>query len=153
MSIANKLNINDYKAFLLDQRRYFYQAAMDLIVKNIVRGIETRTAIIGGPHPALSPEWIQEKGHDHPLIWKHLLRNENIYNQNNLWQKNTAEITIKPVKSSDKKDTLPRNKVAYILQVAGIGQKKWRFFGISKDAEKDISVLLDKYIQGALEKL
>lgn len=153
IEMVKTLNVKDCRAMLLSERRYFYQAAMDLIVKNIVRGIESRTAIVGGPHPALSPEWIAEKGHNHPLVWKNLLRNENTYNQDNLWKRNTAEITIKPIKSSDKKDTLPRNKVAYLLQVEGIGNKKWRFFGVSKDASKDIDVLLDEYIQKALEKL
>lgn len=158
-------DIPDFSKFgkaVAAKRKDFYAAAMLAVVRDIVKGIKAQMDITGGRLPALEPETIARKGHAAALIDKGLLSDEYTYLRRNKWQKDTGEITIKPLtrvvktKNGSRRDT-PRNHVGRVLQIDGIdtksGHKKFVFFGIYQDASKTIMELAERIVQESLEAI
>jgi len=154
MEVTKNLDVNSFRAFMSMESKNFYAAAMELVVGDIVRGIESGQQIQGGSLPSLEPETIAKKGHSQPLIDKGLLRDPFTYQKNNQWRINTGTITIKGRSIGG---DMPRDKVGAKLQLQGVssrrGRKFFSFFGISRDAEADVLTLLDEMILGALQQL
>lgn len=148
------LNTEGFRSYVSSERKDVYAAALKLVVDDITKGINNGVAVTGGGFPSLEPETIRRKGHSNALIDKGLLRDTWTYEQLNQWRQNYGQITVKD--RSRGGDT-SRKRVAQFLQMDGIrsksGQKRFFFFGISRDAERDILMLFDKYILNALEAL
>ncbi len=99
--------------------------AKNIIIPDIVMGIDNGMAINGGSLPANDPKTIKRKGHGRQLIETGKLRSSFFYK---LAGKNKVIISIKG----------DRKEIGGYLQVDGVstlgGAKFYRFFGISKDA-------------------
>lgn len=141
------------------RRKDFFDAALQLVVSDIVKGIKTDKSMIGGSFPALEPETIAKKGHSRPLIDKGLLSDEYTYKKLNQWRTDRAELTIKPLSralAAGVRDT-PRDQVGVELQIDGIdsksGRKKFFFFGISQDASDKMNLVLNRIIEESLESI
>jgi hypothetical protein len=145
------------------KRRNFYETAMKMVVQDIIKGIQERKDIAGARFPPLSPVTIELKGHDQPLVFRGLLSQEYTYEQVNQWRLDRGEITIKPLTAAVEKgrrgsprDT-PRDEVGYKLQIEGVpsrqGHKYFRFFGISREAEEEVTALIDQVVTEALRQI
>lgn len=170
MSTSTSVKVPDFAGFKIDKNK-FYGDGLKIIVDDIIEGIIRRKAITGGDLPPLEPETIMRKLHDHQLVDKGLLSDEYTYQRLNQWRMDTGKVTIKPrtaavVNKSNYRQTkaskgaerdMPRDEVGYKLQVTGVmakGKRKYfRFFGVSKDAERKILDLAGDLIQQAMEAL
>lgn len=101
--------------------------AKNIIIPDIIRGINSRMAINGGSLPANDPATIKRKGSDSPLIDTGELRSSFFFKNSG---KNKVAIMIDS----------GRSKIGSYLQ-AGIktnkGIKRYIFFGISRDASDE----------------
>lgn len=149
--MAAELFTLNLKSFNFD-RETFYKESMNIVVDDIILGIKNRRAITGGDLPQLEKETIELKGHDAPLINKGLFTSNYTYQRNNMWQMNTGKITIRHINKGG--DTY-RDESGAILQLEGVGkkQKKFYFFGVSKDSEQKIMSLADELITKALKEI
>ena len=99
--------------------------AKNIIIPDMVMGIDNSNAITGGALPENEPATIKRKGSSRPLIEKGELRSSFYYRVSG---KNKVIIRISTI----------RDEIGKHLQVDGIrtrhGMKYYRFFGISKDA-------------------
>jgi len=170
--ITQKPDFAAFERVLKAQRKPFYQAAMGIVVRDIVEGIASSRAIDGGAFPALERSTVMRKLHSKPLVDKGLLSDEFTYQQLNQAANDSATITIKPltapVRAARKtkkgrwttraakgatRDT-PRDIVGFVLQVEGLKNgKHFNFFGISKDAEGEILDLMQDVIALSLEAI
>jgi len=113
------------------------EVANRVFIPMMVKGIDSRQAIDGGPMPTLSARTIKIKGHDRPLIDKGELRR--------------AFYAIKHGKNEVMVSILgTRYDIGRKLQIEGVksghGKKFFRFFGINVGMEKSaVDFLTDKY--------
>ena len=144
----------NYEQYIERNKKKFFQAATELIIADIIRGINSGVDATGSLFPALEPETVKRKGHSKPLIDKGLFRDNWTYQQVHKSRLNTSEITIK---ARNKGGDATRDRVGGWLQIDGLstkrGRKRFYFFGITRDAETDVLELYSKFIQEALEKM
>lgn len=165
VQIISVPNFGNFKKVWDSRRSKFYKEAMDMIVGDIVVGIDNnKDMATGSKFPELCPITIAKKGHRRPLINKGFLRSEGTYEQLNKFQNDTGEIRVKPIISYEvQKDgtSIPsktRTEIATILQIDGVdchiyGHRRFLFYGISKDAEKEILKLVGDIVIDSLEAL
>ena len=177
ITITKMPDIGKFLAVFKQRRREFYGSAAQEVIDDIIVGIIEEKDITGGSFPALEPETIARKGHNHPLINAGLLTQDHTYRLNNQCRTDSAEVTVKPVtaplvgidgkpvkmktgnKTKTGKDQMatlrdtPRNEVAVILQEMGINGKKWLFFGVSERASRKVMVIMDEVIMDSLNSL
>jgi hypothetical protein len=125
-----------------------FQAELENIAKNIVipeiiGGINSGRALDGQDFPALEPETIKQKGHARPLIDTGKLRKSFIYKKRGT---DAVVVTL----SGDSKE------IGGYLQEEGInsksGKKYFNFFGISTKMEHLARLFMERVILNAIEK-
>ncbi len=116
--IINKINFPE-----INLQSTLEEIANEVIIPDIVRGIDAGMAINGGSLPENEPATIKHKGHSRQLIDTGELRNSFFYKTQG---KNKVVISIES----------GRKNIGGYLQNDGVGKKNkhYRFFGISKDA-------------------
>ena len=131
--IVNRINFP--KITLQDDLEF---AARDIIIPDIVRGIDNGLAINGGRLPANDPQTIKRKGDNRPLIDTGELRSSFYHARSG---KSKVIISIRS----------GRKAIGGYLQNDGVttksGKKFYRFFGISKDAHAAIMEYMDKRLK------
>lgn len=153
-TVKNNINLDQFKGVIV--QKDLKRIADSIFIPAMQRYIDQQTAITGGNYPALEPETIARKAgqiYKRNFTKKGNLRNTAIkriesgglggFSNKTLIQtgklirsffsinkgKNSVVISIKP----DRKDA------AKALQIDGVGnkKKKFYFFGITKDMERD----------------
>lgn len=115
--------INKIKFPEINLQSTLEEIANEIIIPDIVKGIDAGMAINGGALPENEPETMLRKRGMRSLIDTGTLRSSFFYRKQG---KNKVVISIESV----------RKDIGGYLQNDGIGKKKkhYRFFGISKDA-------------------
>ena len=133
ITAAIKSRINFPKISLVSDLE---KIAKNIVIPDIIKGIDKKVAIMGGPLPKNAPATVKRKGHSRPLIDTGTLRKSFKY-------KRTSSYSVIISISSDRK------KIGAYLQ-SGIkarsGLKKYLFFGISKDASRKAMLYMQKRI-------
>lgn len=114
--------------------------AQNIIIPDIIRGIDNSMAISGGALPANEPATIIRKGHDRQLVETGLLRSSFYWKSQG---KNKVKISINVV----------RKKIGGYLQdgiMTKKGLKQYLFFGISKDANDGAMRYIKNRIEGLI---
>lgn len=153
-TVRNNINLDQFKDVIV--QKDLKRIADSIFIPALQRYIDQQTAITGGNYPALEPETIARKSgqiYKRNFTQKGSIRNTAIkriesgglggFSNKTLIQtgklirsffsinkgKNSVVISIKP----DRKD------IGKYLQIEGIGnkRKKFYFFGITKDMERD----------------
>lgn len=117
------------------------KVAKNIIIPDIIRGINSRVSIMGGALPKNERATIKRKGHDNPLIDTRKLIKSFFYKSIG---KNKVLVSIRG----------DRKEIAGFLQ-DGIrtrrGVKKYIFFGISKDAYGDSMNYMRRRVQALID--
>jgi|TARA_Y100000034_G_scaffold130764_1_gene190017 hypothetical protein len=127
--------------FDLSDLPHFLKIQGKTIARGIVKGIDQRESLDGGPQKSNAPSTVRKKGHDHPLIGgahdSPQLSREANYNVT-MSKPNEVQISIKPIRAA-----------------AGVyvERKGYKFFGITKLASKIVLANWDRYVRGKVRRM
>ena len=137
VTVKNNISFPD----ILIEQEDLETIAQDIVIADLIKGIDYSMAINGGPLPDNDPKTIKRKGSSKPLIDTGTLRRS--FYQESIG-KNKVIITIEP----------ERKSIGGYLQ-DGIktshGIKQYLFFGLSKDAVDKIRNYVKKIVSERID--
>ncbi len=95
MELTSRPNFAAFASLLKARQQAFFELAMQLVVEDVVEGINAHRSIGGGALPPLEESTIKRKGHNMQLIDRGLLGDIETYETVNNYRAGNGTITIK----------------------------------------------------------